>query len=194
MLRRGCYKEWAKNMGRPANKDGLTAMERKACELRSEGVTQIEAYLISHKRKRGEGRTAENAAYKLFRKPKCREYLDKLWEGKPLEVIYTPQRWLGHTLDIQAKAEEAGNWPAAANLNRQAGQSVTALRDSMTVVQDGAERDRELIEAMAGKDPALQKALKLIMGSHEVFETPHVVVDNTKPMNGADKGKGGKGK
>ena len=165
---------------RPANIDGLTANERRACELRSEGVTQIEAYCISHKRKRGEGRGAENATYRLFSKPECTKYLDKLWAAKPLEDIYTPQRWLGRTLDLLAKAEEAGNWPAVANLNRQAGQAVTALRDSMTVVTDGAERDRELIDALAGEDPKKRKAIELLMDKHEVFDTPHLVSDTTK--------------
>ena len=167
-------------MARPPNKDGLTANERVACELRSEGVTQIEAYCISHKRKRDEGRTAENAAYLLFRKPECQKYLDKLWAAKPLEDIYTPQRWLGRTLDLLAKAEEAGNWPAVANLNRQAGQAVTALRDSLTVVTDGAERDKELIDAIAGEDKGKRKALALLMGSDSVFPTPHLVSDTTK--------------
>ena len=167
-------------MGRPHNKDGLTAMERGACQLRSEGVTQIEAYCISHKRKRGEGRTEENAAYKLFSKPECTKYLDKLWAAKPLEDIYTPQRWLGRTLDLLAKAEEAGNWPAVANLNRQAGQAVTALRESMTVVTDGADRDKEIIAAFAGQSPEVQKLVKLALGSHEVFPTPHLVSDTTK--------------
>ena len=155
-------------------------MEREACKLRSEGVTQIEAYCISHKRKRDESRQAENAAYQLFRKPQCVKYLDKLWAAKPLEDIYTPQRWLGRTLDLLAKAEEAGNWPAVANLNRQAGQAVTALRDSVTVVQDGAARDKELIDLVAGEDEGKRKALALLMGSHEVFGPLHVVSDSTK--------------
>ena len=162
---------------RPANKHGLTANERHACEIRSEGETQVKAYCISHKVKRDEGRKAENAAYKLFSKPKAKKYLDELWAAKPLEVIYTPQRWLGRTLDLLAKAEEAGNWPAVANLNRQAGQAVTALRDSVTVVTDGAERDKELFAALAGEDPEKRKALELLMGSDAVFG-PKLVVDN----------------
>ena len=145
------------------------------------------AYCISHKIKRGEGRTEENAAFKLFSKPQCKKYLDDLWAAKPLETIYSPQRWLGKTLDLLAKAEEAGNWPAVVQLNRQAGQAVTALRDSMTVISDTAERDREIIDAVAGEDPVKRKALALLMGKHEVFETPHVVVDNTKPGEKKDK-------
>ena len=136
-------------MGRPHNKDGLTAKERHACELRSEGMTQIDAYCLSHKVKRGEGRSVENAAFKLFHKEKIREYLRQLWAGKPLEDIFTPQEWAGQTLDLLMEAREAGNWPAVANLNRQLGQAVTALRDSVTVVTDSAERDREIIEALA---------------------------------------------
>ena len=180
-------------MGRPHNKDGLTAKERLACEIRSEGETQVKAYCVSHKVKRDEGRVAENAAYKLFSKPESKKYLDELWAAKPLEVIYTPQRWLGRTLDLLAKAEEAKNWPAVANLNRQAGQAVTALRDSMTVVTDGAERDREIIEALAGEDPEKRKALELLMGSGSVFGTPHLVSDNTKAQKGGDKGGGSGG-
>ena len=166
--------------GRIPNEYGLTAKERHACKPRSEGMTQVDAYSISHKVKQEKGRTAENAAYRLFLKPECQKYLDKLWADKPLEVIYTPQRWIGDTLDLRAKAVEAKNWPAVANLNRQAGQAVTALRDSMEIVTDGAARDRELIDLVAGEDEGKRKALALLMGSHEVFDTPHVVVDNTK--------------
>ena len=169
-------------MGRTPNKDGLTSKERYACELRSEGRTQVDAYCISHKVKKGEGRIADNASYLLFRKPKVTKYLDELWNSKPLEVIYTPQRWLGHTLDLLAKAEEAENWPAVTTLNKQAGQAVTALRDSMTVITDGAERDKEIIAAVAGEDPKRRKALELLMGKHEVFE-PTLVVDNKLPSD-----------
>ncbi len=168
-------------MGRPANKDGLTAKERHACELRSEGLTQAEAYCISHKVKDTGGREVHDRAYRIFSKLASRTYLDELWTAKPLEVIYTPQRWLGRTLDLLAKAEEAKNWPAVANLNRQAGQAVTALRDSMTVVTDSAERDREIIAAIAGEDPEKRKALELLMGSDAVFEAPKLVVDNKSP-------------
>lgn len=160
---------------RPANKHGLTAKERHACEIRSEGETQVKAYCISHKVKDHGDRTVHDRTYKIFSKPASKLYLDELWAAKPLEVIYTPQRWLGRTLDLLAKAEEAGNWPAVANLNRQAGQAVTALRDSMVVVSDGAERDRELIAAIAGDDPEKRKALELLMGSDSVFEPLHVV-------------------
>ena len=170
---------------------GLNKKQLHACALRSEGMTQIDAYCLSHKVKRGEGREEGNAAYKLFHKPKVRQYLDKLWGEKPLEVIYTPQRWLGRTLDLLAKAEEAENWAAVANLNRQAGQAVTALRDSVTVVTDTAERDREIIAAIAGDDPKKRKALELLMGSDAVFGTPRVVVDNTK--RGETENKGGRG-
>ena len=79
--------------------------------------------------------------------------------------------------DIQS-AREAKNWPAVMNGKRMAGQAVTALRDSMVVVTDGAERDRELIAAIAGEDPKKRKALELLMGSDAVFG-PHLVADNT---------------
>ncbi len=161
---------------------GLNMKQMHACQLRSEGMTQIDAYCLSHKVKRGEGRIVENAAFVLFHRPKVIKYLDELWNSKPLEVIYTPQRWLGHTLDLLAKAEEAENWPAVTTLNKQAGQAVTALRDSMTVITDGAERDKEIIAAVAGEDPKRRKALELLMGKHEVFE-PTLVVDNKLPSD-----------
>lgn len=181
-------------MGRPANKDGLTAKERHACELRAGGLTQVEAYRISHKAKEDSGRELHNKTYKLFRKPETKKYLRELWDAKPLEDILTRQEWLGMMLDLISLAVEKDKWGALPNLTRQAGQAVAALREGLVAVRDGGERDKELREALAGSDPQLKKALELIMGKHEVFGTPHVVVDNTKPMNGADKGKGGKGK
>ena len=181
-----------KDKGRPPNKDGLSAKERHACQIRSEGETQVKAYCISHKVKDHGERTVHDRAYKLFSKPLCKVYLDELWNSKPLEVIYTPQRWLGHTLDLLAKAEDAENWPAVANLNKQAGQAVAALRDSMTVITDGAERDKEIIAAVAGEDPKRRKALELLMGKHEVFE-PTLVVDNDGAPRLPRGGKGDKG-
>ena len=163
---------------RPANIDGLTAMERAACKLRSEGATQIDAYLISHKRKRVEGRTDGNAAYVLFRKTQCKKYLRQLWADKPLESIITPQEWIAQTLDLLLEAREAKNWAAVANLNRQLGQAIAALREGFSGGGiDAAERDKELIEALAGEDPKKRKAIELLMGKHEVFG-PTLVVNN----------------
>lgn len=174
-------------MGRPFNKDGLTAKERHACEIRSEGMTQIDAYRLSHKDKSKDRGPLEDKAYRLFHKPAVITYLRELWDAKPLEEIITRQEWLGTILDDIQRCREAKNWNGLANLQRQAGQAIAALREGLVAVKDGADVDRELIAALAGEDPVKRKALTLLMGKHEVFETPHVVVDNTKPDEKKDK-------
>ncbi len=168
-------------MGRPANKDGLTANERRACELRSEGMTQVDAYCIAFKVKPEQRKSAIEAACRIFGKTAMKARLRQLWTDKPLETIITPQEWIAQTLDLLLEAREAKNWAAVANLNRQLGQAIAALREGFGGVGiDAAERDRELIEALAGEDPKKRKAIELLMGKHEVFDTPHLVSDNTK--------------
>ena len=161
---------------------GINMKQMRACQLRSEGMTQIDAYCLSHKVKRGEGKVVENAAFRLFQKVEVREYLRQLWEAKPLEEIITRQDWIGTVLDDIQRCREAKNWNGVANLQRQVGLAIAALREGGGgVVIDAPDRIREIIEAFAGEDSEQRKAIELITGKvgprGELFE-PTLVVDN----------------
>ncbi len=173
---------------------GLYGKQMRACILRADGYTQFEAYCASYKvsdQDKVENRKGvEDKTYRLFKKPRVREYLRGLLGKKTLEDIQSRGEWLLSLLDDIQSAREAKNWPAVMNGKRMAGQAVTALRDSVTVVTDSAERDREIIAAIAGEDPKKRKALELLMGSGAVFEPLHVVSDNTKPEKAGGKGSG----
>ena len=167
-----------------------------ACALRADGYTQFDAYCLSHKvsaddKLENKG-PIEDKAYKLFRKPKVKAYLRQLLAAKLLEDIISRQEWTLSLMDDIESAREAKNWPAVMNGQRMVGQAVAALREGLVAIKDPAERDREIIAALAGEDPEKRKALELLMGSGSVFGTPHVVVDNTKVQKQGDKG-GGKG-
>lgn len=177
---------------------GINMKQAHACTLRADGYTQFDAYCLSHKvsaeDKTENRKGTEDKTYRLFQKPRVREYLRELLAKKTLESILARAEWLLGLLDDIQSAREAKNWPAVMNGQRMAGQAVTALRDSVTVVSDTAERDREIIAAIAGDDPKKRKAIELLMGSGAVFEPLHLVSDTTKGMKPGDKGKGGKGK
>ena len=169
-----------------AESAGLYKKHMAACSLRAEGYTQFDAYCLSHKisdEDKSENRKGiEDKAYRLFQKPRVREYLRELLGKKTLEELQSRGEWLLSLLDDIQSAREAKNWPAVMNGKRMAGQAVAALRDSVTVITDGAERDKEIIAALAGENPTRRKQLEQIMGKHEVFE-PTLVVDNKLPSD-----------
>ncbi len=164
---------------------GINMKEMRACALRAKGYTQFDAYCLSHKvsaEDKSENRKGiEDKTYRLFQKPRVREYLRELLAKKTLEDILSRAEWLLGLLDDIQSAREAKNWAAVMNGKRMAGQAVAALRESVAVVTDGAERIREIIEAFAGDNPERRKAIELItgkVGPHgEIFE-PKLVVDN----------------
>ena len=183
-----------KVMGRPkkdpnapteAETRGLYKKHMHACALRAKGYTQFDAYCDSHKvsdedkvEKKGQ---TEDKVYKLFKRPRVRAYLRKLLAAKTLEDIISRAEWLLSLKDDIQSARDAKNWSAVMNGQRQAGLAIAALREgSGGDGKDAEERDREIREALAGMDPEKRKALELLMGSYDVFPTPHLVSDTTK--------------
>lgn len=163
---------------------GVNKKQVHACRLRADGYTQIDAYCLSHKVSAGDKvenkGPIEDKAYKLFRKPKVKAYLRELLAAKTLEELLSRQEWILGLLDDIESAREAKNWPAVMNGQRMIGQAIAALREGLVAIKDGAERDREIIDALAGEDPKKRKALELLMGSDSVFPTPHLVSDTSK--------------
>lgn len=163
---------------------GLYKKQIRACVLRASGMTQIEAYCQSHKvspeDKAANKGQIEDRVYRFFQKPKVKTYLRQLLAAKLLEDILSRQEWILSLIDDIESARDAKSWPAVMNGQRMVGQALAALREGFVAVKDSAERDKEIIEALAGESTERRKALELIMGSDAVFDPPHLVSDNTK--------------
>ncbi len=82
-------------------------------------------------------------------------------------------------LEDREAARAAKQYGPAVRAAELLGRKLGMFKDRIDV-NGGPERDRQIIESLAGEDPAKRAALKLIMGSDGVFETPqpHLVVDN----------------
>ena len=77
-------------------------------------------------------------------------------------------------LRLLAKAEADGNLTAAANLMRQRLQAHGILRDRVTFTLEEQTSDADLIERLAGDDPAKAAALAKVLGAPDTFgETRH---------------------
>ena len=82
-------------------------------------------------------------------------------------------------LEDREAARAAKQYGPAVRAAELLGRKLGMFKDRIDV-NGGPERDRQIIESLAGEDPAKRAALKLIMGSDEVFEPlpPKLVVDN----------------
>ena len=179
-----------KDKGAPTEAEtlGIYRKHMRACTLRAEGYTQIDAYCISHKitdeDKAANKGSIEDRAYNLFHKPKVRTYLRSLLASKTLEEIVSRAEWLISLQDDIERARQAKNHNAVMNGLRMVGQAVAALREGLVAVKDDGERVKEIIEAFAGEGPEKRKAIEFIIGKVApdggIFETPHLVSDNTK--------------
>ena len=82
-------------------------------------------------------------------------------------------------LEDREAARAAKQYGPAVRAAELLGRKLGMFKDRIDV-NGGPERDRQIIESLAGEDPAKRASLKLIMGSDEVFEPlpPKLFVDN----------------
>ena len=97
--------------------------------------------------------------------------------AKRLEV--TADTVMADLARLCQEAVEAKQFGPAVRAKELQGKRLGLFRDRLDF-NGGPERDRQIIEAVAGSDPAKRAALKVLMGSAEVFDPPppKLVVDN----------------
>ena len=169
---------------------GLNKRQIKACVLRAQCMSQADAYDATHPDKGRTRKTTVEKASRLFTQNNAKAMIRDLLSSVKIEALMSREEWFLSLQDDLATARELQNMPAVANLQRQAGQATGGLKDSVVVETDGAEIDRQLIEATAGLDPELRAWIIRTAGKHDVFGTPHLVSDNTKAQKQGDKGSG----
>ena len=159
---------------------GLNAKQIAACGLWCRGKSKVDAYLISHEIKNPNRKTVTENARRLFERTGMGLCIDDLLAAVKLEEIISQGKWLRGVVEGAEIIFQKGNYAAWANVQRLIGQATGGLKDTVVVEADGAARDRDLIEAASGLDPELKRLIRRKMGSHDVFETPHLVIDTTK--------------
>ena len=161
---------------------GLNQRQIKACVLRAQCISQADAYDATHPDKGRTRKTTVEKASRLFAQDNAKAMIRDLLSSVKIEALMSREEWFLSLQDDLRTARELQNMPAVANLQRQAGQATGGLKDSVVVESGGAERDREIIEAMAALDPELERVVRRHLGKHEVFE-PTLVVDNKLPSD-----------
>ena len=160
-------------MGKRVELDGLTPEESNAAKLRAQGLSQVESYRRAFDVKRMKPKTVYEKSSKLFAKPAMQTRVETLLRAARVEDIDSVGQAFDDLLRLLAKAETDGNWTAAANLMRQRLQAHGILRDRVAVTLEEQASDDDLLERLAGDDPAKLAALQVILGAPNTFDTQH---------------------
>ncbi len=154
----------------PRDDDGLTPQESQAAVLRATGMSQAAAWRQAFNRPRVKPQTAWTEASKVFSRPNVSQRVDALLRAAKVEDLDSICQAVDDLLQLITKCVEEGNLTAAANLMRQRLQVHGALRDRLLITPEERASDADLIERLAGDDPAKAAALRQVLGAKEGFD------------------------
>ncbi|MFB3078453.1 MAG: hypothetical protein ACE1Y4_10650 [Lysobacterales bacterium] len=158
----------------PRDEDGLTYIEARAAALCAQGFSQSEAYRQATGTTRAKPETVHKRASDMFKRAHVRGRVRELLKAAKVQDLLSVGQWGEMVLEGARDAREAENWPAFANLTRQLGQAVGALKDNVNMTIEARQDDATLIDQLAGDDLTKLAALQTILGAPEGFdETRH---------------------
>ncbi len=161
-------------MAKIVNDDGLTPQEAQACVYRAQGLSQSEAYRRAFDVKRMKPGSIWTKASMLFGRVEVVCRVEALLRAARIEDIDSVGQAFDDLLRLLAKAEADGNLTAAANLMRQRLQAHGILRDRVAFTLEEKTSDADLLERLAGDDPAKLAVLKKMLGAPDGFgQTQH---------------------
>ncbi len=162
-------------MAETDNDRPLTPRQQRFCELFIQCDSATEACLKAGYSEKG----ADRQASRLLRNVGVMAEITRRREAASKRAEIDEDAVLKMLLEDREAARAAKQYGPAVRAAELLGRKLGMFKDRIDV-NGGPERDRQIIESLAGEDPAKRAALKLIMGSDEVFETPqpHLVVDN----------------
>lgn len=164
---------------KPAIDNGLTVQQGQFAALVARGASYTDAYLQAYKCKGMVQKTINEKASRLAGNSKIQARVREILLEIRIEDVDHANVAFNDLLRHIQMAEEAGNLTALAALDRLRLQFHGLLKAEAPTETDGAERDRQLINAMADLDPEFKKVLRRTMGTHEVFPAPpKLVIDN----------------
>lgn len=148
----------------------LTGPEAKACVYRAQGLSQSEAVRQAFKRVPTSTKLVNEKASRLFARPAVQARIRELLLAAKVTDIISIGRWGQMVLDGAEEARVAGNMAAFANLTRQLGQAVGALKDTVSMTVEQRTSDKELIEQLSNDEPATLAALQRVLGGKDSFD------------------------
>ena len=149
--------------------DGLTIQEAQAAAFRAQGMSQSDAYRQAFNVTRAQPKTVHEKASRLFARDKVKARVRELLRNARVQDIDSVGEAFDHLLRLIQKAETDGNLNAAAQLMRQRLQTHGMLRDTVVLTSESQLTDEQLIEKLAGDDPAKLAAARMLLGAGEGF-------------------------
>ncbi|MDH4032071.1 MAG: hypothetical protein OEU49_14565 [Chromatiales bacterium] len=148
--------------------DGLTAKQARFAALLARGYTQSAAYREAYDADDMKPETLYPAASKLAADYNVRTRVNELLQEVRLEDLDNCRAALLDLLSDMDAARQAGNWSAVAALTRLRLQALGMLKDKLVVSGDAASlSDKQLIDELAGNDPAKRKIVAEMIGYRE---------------------------
>ena len=131
----------------------LTPREAQAAAYRAQGMSQSDAYRKAYNCRRAQQKTIHEKASRLFARDRVRTRVRELLRQARVEDIDSIGQAFDHLLRLLGKAEDDGNYNAAAQLMRQRLQAHGILRDRVVLTAESRLTDAQLVERLAGEDP-----------------------------------------
>ncbi len=158
----------------PRDEDGLTHVEARAAALCAQGFNQSEAYRQATGTTRAKPETVHKRASDMFKRAHVRGRVRELLKlAKVLDIESVGASYAKMLEDMEA-AREDGNHNAVMGYTRIKMQAHGMLKDTVSMTMESSLSDEDLIQRMAGDDPAKIAALQTILGAPEGFdETRH---------------------
>lgn len=147
----------------------LTPQEARAAVYRAQGMSQSDAYRRAYNVRRAQPKTVHEKASRLFARDRVRARVRELLRQARVEDIDSVGEAFDHLLRLIQKAETDGNLNAAAQLMRQRLQAHGILRDRVVLSAESQLTDQQLIEKLAGGDPARIAAARVLLGAGDSF-------------------------
>ena len=158
----------------PRDEDGLTVVEAKAAALCARGFTQSEAYRQATGTTRAKPETVHKRASDMFKRAHVQGRVRELLRLAKVQDIETVGESYAKMLEDMEAARTDQNHNAVMGYTRIKMQAHGMLRDNVSMTMESSLSDEELLQRMAGADPARIAAMRVILGAQDSFgETKH---------------------
>jgi hypothetical protein len=156
-------------MADKAELDELTPQQAQAAVYRAQGMSQSDAYRRAYNVRRAKPKTVHEKASRLFAQDKMKARVRELLRQARVTDIDSVGQAFDHLLRLLEKAEQDGNYNAAAQLMRQRLQTHGLLRDRIVLSAESQLTDEQLLERLSGGDPERLAAARVLLGAGDGF-------------------------
>ena len=137
------------------------------------GDSQVDAYRNCHRKsKKLTEKNITGIASVFANRPAVKSALKAAIDQLPLEKIVTQTAHLKRMVELQELSVEKANYTAASAFGRIVGQGIGLLRDTQVINNTWKMGESDLLQRMAGDDPAKQAAAKVLLGSDSFAKPP----------------------